>query len=76
VRVPVSIYLGWITVATIANATRLLYVLGWDGWGLAPVTWTIIMLAATVVAALVAVTRRDVAYLTVPVWALIGIALR
>jgi len=77
VRVPFSIYLGWITVATIANASQLLYVLGWDGWGLAPVTWTIIMLAAAVVvAALVAVTRRDVAYLAVPVWALIGIALR
>ena len=77
VRVPFSIYLGWITVATIANASQLLYVLGWDGWGLAPATWTIIMLAAAVVvAALVAVTRRDVAYLAVPVWALIGIALR
>jgi len=77
VRVPFSIYLGWITVATIANAAQLLYVLGWDGWGIAPVTWTIIMLAAAVVvAALMAVTRRDVAYLAVPVWALIGIALR
>ena len=77
VRVPFSIYLGWITVATIANASQLLYVLGWDGWGIAPVTWTIIMLAAAVVvAALMAVTRRDVAYLAVPVWALIGIAIR
>jgi benzodiazapine receptor len=77
VRVPFSIYLGWITVATIANASQLLYVLGWGGWGLAPVTWTIIMLAAAVVvAALVAVTRRDVAYLAVLVWAVIGIALR
>ena len=77
VRVPFSIYLGWITVATIANASQLLYVQGWDGWGIAPVTWTIIMLAAAVVvAALVAVTRRDVAYLAVPVWALTGIAIR
>ena len=77
VRVPFSIYLGWITVATIANASQMLYVLGWGGWGIAPVTWTIIMLAAAVVvAALMAVTRRDVAYLAVPVWALIGIALR
>lgn len=77
VRVPFSIYLGWITVATIANASQLLYVLGWNGWGISPVTWTIIMVgAAVVVAALVAVTRRDVAYLAVPVWALIGIALR
>ena len=77
VRVPFSIYLGWITVATIANAAQLLYVLGWNGWGIAPSTWAILMVAAAViVAALMAVTRRDVAYLGVPVWALIGIALR
>ncbi len=77
VRVPFSVYLGWITVATIANASQLLYVLGWGGWGIAPVTWTVIMLAAAVViAALMGVTRRDVAYLAVLVWALIGIALK
>ncbi len=77
VRVPFSIYLGWITVATIANASQLLFVSGWNGWGIAPITWTIIMLAAAVVvAALMALTRRDVAYLGVLVWALIGIALK
>ena len=77
VRVPFSIYLGWITVATIANASQLLFVSGWNGWGIAPITWTAIMLAAAVViAGLMALTRRDVAYLGVLVWALIGIALK
>lgn len=77
VRVPFSIYLGWITVATIANASQLLYVLNWNGWGIAPITWTVIMLvAAVIVAALMAVTRRDPAYLAVLVWAFIGIALK
>ena len=77
VRVPFSIYLGWITVATIANVSQMLFVLGWGGWGIAPTVWTIIMLAAAVViAALMAVTRRDVAYLAVLVWAVIGIALK
>ncbi len=77
VRVPFSIYLGWITVATIANASQLLFFLGWNGFGIAPATWTVIMLAAAViVAALMALTRRDVAYLPVLVWALIGIALK
>ena len=76
-RVPFSVYLGWITVATIANVSQLLFVLGWGGWGIAPITWTIIMLAAAVViAALMAVTWRDVAYLAVLVWAVIGIALK
>ena len=75
VRVPFSVYLGWITVATVANATQLLYFLGWNGGALGPEVWTVIMLAVAVVLAwLMAITRRDVAYLLVLVWAFIGIA--
>jgi hypothetical protein len=77
VRVPFSVYLGWITVATIANVTQVLYFVGWNGFGLSPETWLVIMLAvAVVVAGLMAWTRRDVAYLLVLVWAFIGIALK
>jgi hypothetical protein len=77
VRVPFSIYLGWITVATIANVTQVLYYLGWNGEPLSPETWLIIMLAvAVVVAGLMMWTRRDIAYLLVLVWAFIGIALK
>ena len=43
-RVPFSIYLGWITVATVANATSLLDYLGWSGWGIAAEWWAVIML--------------------------------
>ena len=49
VRVPFSIYLGWITVATIANVTQVLYNAGWNGFGLSPETWLVIMLAVAVV---------------------------
>lgn len=77
VRVPFSIYLGWITVATVANASQLLYNLGWDGWGIAPQAWAAIMLAvAVVLGVLMALTRRDAAYMGVLVWAFIGIALK
>lgn len=77
VHVPFSIYLGWITVATIANATQLLYYLGWDGWGISPETWTVIMLAAgVIISALMSITRADVAYSLVLVWAYIGIAVK
>ena len=75
VRVPFSVYLGWITVATVANATQPLYFLGWNGGAIGPEVWTVIMLAVAVVLAwLMAITRRDVAYLLVLVWAFIGIA--
>ncbi|MHC1739596.1 MAG: tryptophan-rich sensory protein [Anaerolineaceae bacterium] len=76
-HVPFSIYLGWITVATIANVTSVLDFVKWNGFGIAPQIWAAIMLAVGVlVAGLMAVTRRDLAYLLVLVWAFIGIALK
>jgi hypothetical protein len=77
VHVPFSIYLGWITVATIANATSLLDYLNWSGWGIGPLTWTVIMLAAgTLIAGLMSFTRGDVAYSLVLMWAFSGIAIK
>lgn len=76
VRLPFSIYLGWITVATVANAAHVLVDAGWNALGLAPIVWLIIMLiVAVVLAALMAFTQRDVAYLLVLIWAFAGIAL-
>ena len=72
-----SIYLGWVTVASIANVTSWLDSVGWNGFGLSEVSWFVIMLAvALVVAGLMAWTRRDVAYLLVLVWAFSGIAVK
>jgi hypothetical protein len=77
VRVPFSIYLGWITVATIANATSLLDYIGWSGWGLSPEIWMVVMLVvATAVASAVSITRGDVAYVLVILWAFVGIAVK
>ncbi len=77
VRVPFSIYLGWITVATAANVTSLLDYLKWDGFGIAPEIWMGIVLAAVlVIATLMAFTRRDVAYALVLLWALAGIGVK
>jgi len=77
VSIPFSLYLGWITVATIANATAVFSYLGWDGSPLNPVTWTVILLAVGVaLAGIVAFTRSDIAYLLVLVWAFAGIAVR
>jgi hypothetical protein len=77
VRLPFSIYLGWITVATVANVTSLLDYLNWDGLGLSPVVWMWIVLAAVlVISVLMSFTRRDVAYTLVILWALAGIAVK
>ncbi|HRL12208.1 MAG TPA: hypothetical protein PKX07_10040 [Aggregatilineales bacterium] len=70
IHIPFSIYLGWITAATIANATYVLTDIGWDGFGLGNETWALIMLIVTgVVAAFMVWFRRDIAYGLVIVWA-------
>ncbi len=77
VRVPFSVYLGWITVATIANVTDVLYFLKWDGFGIGARDWTLILFAAVIViAGLMSLTRRDIAYNLVIIWALVGIAVK
>lgn len=77
VRVPVSLYLGWITVATIANVTSVLDYLGWNGGPISPQAWAVIMLAVTaVVAAAMAFFRRDLSFLLVILWAVAGIAVK
>ena len=77
VDVPFSIYLGWITVATVANVTDVLYDVGWNGAPLSPEVWAVIMLViATGLAAAMSWTRRNIAYVLVIVWAFVGIAIK
>jgi len=72
-----SVYLGWITVATVANVTDWLYLVEWNGFGIHAQTWAIIMLAVASLLGLgMALRRRDVGYLSVLVWAFIGIAMK
>jgi hypothetical protein len=77
VRVPFSIYLGWITVATVANATSLLDYLKWSGFGIAPEIWMgIVLVAVLAIAVLMNFTRRNLAYTAVILWALAGISVK
>jgi len=77
VNAPFSIYLGWITIATVANIAQWLYFINWNGFGISAATWTVIMLAAaTLISAGMAFLRRDWLYLLVPIWAVVGIALK
>src|SRR5512142_2046626 len=70
-----SVYLGWITVASVANITDWLYLVGWDGFGIPAQAWAVIMLGvASLLGLAMALTRRDAGYLLVLVWAFAGIA--
>lgn len=77
VHIPFSIYLGWITVATIANVTLLLVDIGWNGLGLPESVWAMIMIfVATLVGFRVFSERHDVAYVLVLIWAFTGIFIK
>ncbi len=76
VALPFSVYLGWITVATIANVTQMLWtvlgrpetvVLGGPVWG------AIILGVGLAIATPIVLRGRDVAYGIVIVWAYTGI---
>ena len=75
VHTPFSVYLGWITIASIANVAVTLVSINWDGFGINPETWTaIITIIALLLTLIVTATRKDIAYGLVVVWALLGIA--
>ncbi len=75
VHLPFSVYLGWITVASIANVSAALFSIQWDGFGLATDVWAVLVIAVALLITLAVIaTRKDVAYSLVLVWALVGIA--
>lgn len=77
VQVPFGIYLGWISVATIVNVAIALYSQGWNGSGISPTVWTVLMMAvATLVAAGLTIRHREIAFPLVIIWALVAIAVR
>ena len=74
VAAPFSIYLGWATVAVVANVSQALYSVGWRGEPLSMPFWTVLMLGiASVLGILMIFLRKEVAYSLVLTWAFIGI---
>lgn len=77
VHLPFSVYLGWITVAAIANVAAALVSVNWGGLGLSGLTWAVLVMAVALIINLaVIVTRKDIAYSLVIIWALIGIVVK
>lgn len=71
---PLSIYLGWISVATVANTSSYLTAVGWDALGLPDLLWVIIIISFTVlVGVLMIFFRRNFHFALVVCWALYGI---
>ena len=77
VQGPFSLYLGWISVATIVNWACVLTWHNWQGWGISPLGWTGVMLLIAGGLGLLALgRRRDYTFAGVLMWAYGAIALR
>ena len=74
VRWPFSIYLGWITVATVANTTVTLLEYGITGGWLAPLLTILVIAVALGIGFLMLRNQRDIGFNLVLAWAFVGIA--
>ncbi len=75
VVLPISIYTGWITVASVANTASILKASGFSTIGLSDQNWSILMLLiGGLIAAFVTLrSRGNVGYALTVIWALIGV---
>ena len=73
-RAPFSLYLGWISIATIANVTIVLRSYGITDPLRDPMLTLAIVVLAALVGSAVAVKRADPVFASVFVWAVVGIA--
>ncbi|HHS12839.1 MAG TPA: tryptophan-rich sensory protein [bacterium] len=77
VKAPFSLYLGWISVAVIANISIALKKSGWSAWGISDAGWLVIMLiAGLILSFLMVYLRRDLVFAMVIAWAFIGIGVQ
>lgn len=76
-KLPFQLYLGWISVATIANATAVLVNAGWNGAPFSESTWAALMVFIAGIAGIFFTIRfKDFLYSGVVLWALYGIYAR
>ena len=77
VRVPFSLYLGWISVATITNLAVFVKYSGWQIPDASESTWVVIMASVgALLAVIVARATRDWVYPLVFAWAYVAIAVK
>jgi len=77
VHLPFSVYLGWITIATIANTTALLVNLGWNRFGFSEPFWTVaVIIIGIAISLAILLYREDIFYCLVVDWALFGILMK
>lgn len=76
VYTPISLYLGWITIATVANISVWLNSLMWDGEPFSPYFWASLMVVvAAFINLVILIKKRDIVFALVYIWAAYGISI-
>jgi hypothetical protein len=76
-QVPLSLYFAWICIATIANVSSFFVYIGWDGGGISPSVWAIILIVvATLLSVFIISFKQNPYFGLVVLWALYGIHLK
>jgi hypothetical protein len=71
---PFVVYLGWISVATIANFTALFVGIGWQGEPFAAISWSVVLITIALLLGVILVgVKKEPAYGFVLAWAFFGI---
>lgn len=77
IQVLFSLYVGWLSVATIANITSWLVNIGWSMRGMSDLFWTCLVIVVATVLALVSLWKKyDIVYASVILRAFLGILLK
>lgn len=76
VGIPLSLYLAWISVATVVNVATVLEYIKWNGWGISPQNWTVMMLLIVGGIGVIIALQKNLAFVSVYIWALLAIAIK
>ena len=77
IKVPFSIYFGWITVATVANVTTLIVSFNFNSYVLSEPLWAVlIIIIGAIIGCITLLRNKDYFYGLVIIWAYIGIVIK
>lgn len=77
VQIPFSLYLGWISVATIANISTFLVNISWSARWMSDIFWTTVVIIVAALLALIALYKKyNIIFAFVVIWAFIGIIIK
>lgn len=72
---PFSLYVGWITVALLANIAAYLAKMQWDGFGISGISWTILLICIAGIVNVFLTWGRNMREAAIAAaWGLIGVA--